>query len=111
MNWISLQDEKQLDEIVAASITIPQVIFKHSTRCGISSMAKNRLDKSEAPSGINFYLLDLIKHRNLSNKIASDFGVSHQSPQVLVINNGECVYNESHSGIFFDEIEAVAKLK
>jgi bacillithiol system protein YtxJ len=111
MNWISLQDERQLDEIVAASITIPQVIFKHSTRCGISSMAKNRLDKNDAPAGINFYLLDLIKHRNISNKIASEFRVFHQSPQVLVINNGKCVYDESHSGIVFDEIEAVTKQK
>lgn len=106
MNWIPLQDEKQLNEIVAASNNIPQVIFKHSTRCGISSMAKSRLDKKNAPEGINFYLLDLIRFRNLSNKIASVFGISHQSPQVLVINNGKCIYNESHSGISFDEIEA-----
>ncbi|MEO8820633.1 MAG: bacillithiol system redox-active protein YtxJ [Ginsengibacter sp.] len=111
MNWISLQDEKQLDEIIAASNIIPQIIFKHSTRCGTSSMVKNRLDKNEAPPGINFYLLDLLKHRSLSNKIASEFGVYHQSPQVLVIDNGKCVYNESHSGIVFDEIEAAAKQK
>ncbi|HSN08186.1 MAG TPA: bacillithiol system redox-active protein YtxJ [Hanamia sp.] len=111
MNWIPLQDEKQLDEIVANSNTIPQVIFKHSTRCAVSSMAKNRLDRMEAPEGVNFYILDLIRHRNISNKIASDFGVSHQSPQVLVINNGECIYNESHSGIIFDEIEAATMQK
>lgn len=111
MNWISLQDEKQLDEIIAASNAIPQVIFKHSTRCGTSSMVKNRLDRNEAPTGINFYLLDLLKQRNISNKIASEFGVAHQSPQVLVINNGECIYNESHSAIIFDEIETAAKIK
>lgn len=108
MNWIPLQDEKQLEEIVTNSNTIPQVIFKHSTRCSVSSMAKNRLDRKEAPSGINFYLLDLIRYRNISNKVASDFGVMHQSPQVLVINKGECIYDESHSGIIFDEIEAAA---
>jgi bacillithiol system protein YtxJ len=111
MNWIPLQDEKQLEEIVTNSNTIPQVIFKHSTRCAVSSMAKNRLDRKEAPAGINFYLLDLIRHRNISNKVASDFGVSHESPQVLVINNGQCIYNESHSGIIFDEIEAAALQK
>ena len=111
MNWITLQDEKQLNEIIADSNTIPQVIFKHSTRCSISSMAKSRLDRKEAPGGINFYLLDLIRHRNISNKIASEFGVMHQSPQVLVIDNGKCIYNESHSGIIFDEIEAAALQK
>jgi bacillithiol system protein YtxJ len=107
MNWIPLSDESQLNDIVANSKTVPQVIFKHSTRCSISSMAKNRLDRKEAPSGINFYLLDLIRYRNISNRIAKDFEVRHESPQVLVIENGKCVYNESHSGISFDEIEAV----
>ncbi|MEO8721030.1 MAG: bacillithiol system redox-active protein YtxJ [Ginsengibacter sp.] len=109
MNWIPLNQETQLDDIVANSNNIPQVIFKHSTRCSISSMAKNRLDKKEAPDGTNFYLLDLIKFRSLSNKIASDFHISHQSPQILIIQNGKCVYNESHGGITFDEIEAVTK--
>jgi bacillithiol system protein YtxJ len=107
MNWIPLNDETQLDEILAASNNIPQVIFKHSTRCSISSMAKNRLDRKNAPDGINFYLLDLIKYRSISNRIAEIFNVSHQSPQVLVVQNGKCIFNESHSGIDFDEIEAV----
>lgn len=106
MNWIPLEDEKQLDEIIINSETIPQVIFKHSTRCSVSRMAKSRLDKNNAPDGIHFYFLDLIKYRDLSNKISVYFEVRHQSPQVLVIINGKCVYNESHSGIIFDEIEA-----
>jgi bacillithiol system protein YtxJ len=108
MNWIPLQDELQLEEIVANSSIRPQVIFKHSTRCSVSSMAKNRLDKKDQPEGIDFYFLDLIKHRNISNKIAADFKVAHQSPQILVINKGKCAYDESHSGIMMDEIEAAA---
>ncbi len=108
MNWIPLQNEHQLEEIILNSNNKPQVIFKHSTRCSISSMAKNRLDKKEQPEGMDFYYLDLIKHRNISNKIATDFQVQHQSPQVLVINNGKCIYDESHSGITMDEIESYA---
>lgn len=108
MNWIPLQDEKQLNEIVSNSDNIPQVIFKHSTRCSISSMAKSKLDKKDAPEGIDFYLLDLIRFRSLSNKIATDFGISHQSPQVLVIDKGKCIFNESHFGISFDEITSAA---
>ena len=73
MNWINLQSEDQLQEIVSNSNSKPQVIFKHSTRCSISSMAKNRLDKKENPDGIDFYYLDLIRHRNISNKIADRF--------------------------------------
>ena len=108
MNWIPLQDEKQLNEIVSNSNQIPQVIFKHSTRYYISSMTKSKLDKKDAPEGINFYLLDLIRFRSLSNKIATDFGISHQSPQVLVIDKGKCIFNESHFGISFDEITSAA---
>ena len=105
MNWMPLQEESQLEKIIADSGTVPQVIFKHSTRCPISSMVKNRIDKNDAPDGSNFYFLDLIKHRNVSNKIAEDFNVPHQSPQILVIQNGKCIYNESHSAIVFDDIE------
>jgi bacillithiol system protein YtxJ len=106
MDWINLQSEDQLQEIISNSNSKPQVIFKHSTRCSISSMAKNRLDKKDNPDGMDFYYLDLIRHRNISNKIASDFDVTHQSPQVLVIDHGKCVYDESHSGIMMDDIVA-----
>lgn len=108
MDWIPLHEESQLDKIIADSNNTAQVIFKHSTRCSTSSMAKNRLDKHDAPDGINFYFLDLIKHRNISNKIADYFNVRHQSPQILVINKGKCVFTENHSGIIFDEIEEAA---
>ncbi len=108
MNWIPLQNEAQIDEIVSKSSQKPQVIFKHSTRCSISSMAKNRLDKKNAPEGIDFYYLDLIQFRKISNKIAVDFNVTHQSPQVLIIDHGICIYDESHSGITMDDIAANA---
>lgn len=104
MNWIYLTNEEQLAQIKANSNTKPQVIFKHSTRCSISSVAKHRLEKSNQPEEMNFYFLDLIKYRPISNKIAEDFKVYHESPQVLVIKNGECIYDESHSGIHMEAI-------
>ncbi len=104
MNWIPLTTDTELEEIISKSHTQTQVIFKHSTRCAISSMAKNRLDRSGEVAGIAFHYLDLFAHRALSNKIAELFHVWHESPQVLVIKNGECVYDESHSGINMDEI-------
>lgn len=109
MNWTPLQDVLQLTEIVNNSNITPQVIFKHSTRCSVSSMVKKRLDKNDAPEGTTFYFLDLIKHRSISNKIAEHFAVRHESPQILVINRGKCVFTESHSGIVFDEIEVVVR--
>ena len=105
MNWTNISDIAELETIKEKSFSQPQVIFKHSTRCSISSMAKSRLERSKSPEeGIQFYYLDLIAYRNISNGIAQAFDVEHASPQVLVIKNGECVYDESHSGIDMDEI-------
>jgi len=108
MNWNILQSEQQLENLKKHSATKPQVIFKHSTRCSISSMTKARLERSPEPEGLDFHFLDLIAHRGLSNKIAEDFKVEHESPQVLVIKNGACVYDESHNGISMDELKELA---
>jgi len=104
MNWILLTDETQLQQIIQQSAAKPQLIFKHSTRCGISSMARNRLERNSPPDGIDFYFLDLLQHRQLSQQVAGIFNVEHESPQVLLIKNGQCIYDESHSGISMDEI-------
>lgn len=104
MKWLPLETEMQLEDIITQSRAKPCVIFKHSTRCSISAMAKARMDKEETHAAADFYYLDLIAHRNISNKIAEFFHVKHESPQVLLIKNGACVYEESHNGILFDEI-------
>jgi bacillithiol system protein YtxJ len=109
VNWKEFFDESGLEVIKKLSLEKPQVIFKHSTRCSISSMAKSRLERATTPDGIDFNYLDLIAHRNISNKIASDFNVEHASPQILIIKNGECVYDESHNAISMDEIVEVAE--
>jgi bacillithiol system protein YtxJ len=104
MNWINLESEQQLDEIREKSASRPQVIFKHSTRCPTSALVKKRLERSEPPHAFDFYYLDLISHRPVSNKVSETFQVYHESPQVLVIRNGKCIYDESHLGIEMDEI-------
>ncbi len=108
MDWINLVSDQQLQEIKNKSNQKPQVIFKHSFRCSLSGMAKNRLDKAATPEGMDFYFLDLIKHRDISHKISQEFKVYHESPQVLIIKNGESVYNESHTAINMQEIVAHA---
>lgn len=104
MNWIQLTAATQLDSIKEKSHQVPQVIFKHSTRCSISSMALGRLERASVPANADFYYLDLIAHRDLSQKVAADYHVHHESPQVLVIRNGECIYDESHMGISMEDI-------
>lgn len=104
MNWIELNSEEQVQEIIEKSRQKPQVIFKHSIRCSISAMAKARLERSLVPENADFYFLDLITNRNVSNKVSLMFQVYHESPQVLVIRNGECTYDESHGAISMNEI-------
>ena len=104
MNWIELSEETQLETINTQSTQQPVVIFKHSTRCSISTMAKSRLERETAPDNTLFYYLDLIRYRNISNKIATEYAVHHESPQLLLIKNGECVYEETHNGISMHDL-------
>ena len=100
MDWKYLESEEGLDALSKQSADKPQVIFKHSTRCITSSMAKNRMDNSkQLLDNADVYLLNVIEHRSVSDLVARRFGVVHESPQVLVIKNGKAVYNESHVGI------------
>ena len=109
MNWIELNQIEQLNQIRELSKTRPQVIFKHSTRCFISTMIKDRLELVGPPDETDFYFLDLLRHRQLSNKIAATFSVHHESPQILLIRNGECTFDESHEGIDMNEIAEQAR--
>lgn len=109
MNWIPLQTEAQLEDIKTKSAHRPQLIFKHSTRCSTSAVVKGRLERAEKPETIDFYYLDLLNYRPVSNKIAHTFRVGHESPQVLLIRNGECIYDESHMGITMADIVDAAR--
>ncbi len=109
MSWNILTTEQELDTIREKSNAKPQVIFKHSTRCSISSVIKTRLEKTNIPDHIDFYYLDLLAHRSLSNKISKVFDVYHESPQILLIQNGECTYDESHLSIHMKDIIAAVK--
>lgn len=104
MNWIPLLTETQLEEIKARSADRPQLIFKHSTRCSTSAVVKGRLERGKGPETIDFYYLDLINYRPVSNKIADLFQIDHESPQVLLIRDGQCIYDESHMGITMADI-------
>ena len=101
VNWIELNGEAQLEELLKESKDQPVLIYKHSTRCGISSMTLNRLesDWDEAMHGIGAYFLDLIAYRSVSNAVAEQLGVMHQSPQVILLRDGKVVHDASHMEI------------
>ena len=106
MNWKILQSVTQLKEIIERSKDTPCLIFKHSIRCNISSMIKHRLESNWHfdDKEIEVYYLNLISYRSISNEIAEIFKVQHESPQILLIQDGVCTYNASHLDIHVDAI-------
>lgn len=107
VNWIDLTSNEQLDELDEQSREKPVLFFKHSTRCSISTMAKSRLNSNWdlSEDDIIPVYLDLLKYRPLSNALAERYGIMHESPQVLLIKDGRCVYNASHNAIGVREIK------
>lgn len=105
--FYTLDKMEQFDEIDEISQTKPVVLFKHSTRCSISRMALKQFDAefNYPEEKIDWYLLDLLNHRDLSNEIASRYNVVHQSPQIVVIRNGKAVFNESHDSISVEDLK------
>ena len=104
MDWKSISQLSDLEKIRESSFLKPQVIFKHSTRCSISHVAKSRLERGPVSDSVDYHYLDLINFREISNKIAEDFQVSHESPQILLIIKGECTLDSSHNDIRPEEI-------
>lgn len=99
--WNQLTDIETLEEIAEISHQQPVAILKHSTSCGISRMVLRQFEKEyDLDEGsIKLYFLDLLNHRDISNKIAAKFNVPHQSPQLIIIKDGKAVYDASHNEI------------
>ena len=108
MEWTQLTSLNQLEKIKEESKDRHVVIFKHSTSCYISKMVLNGFESNLPYDQLNdaysFYFLDLIKYRSVSNKIAEDFNVRHESPQLIVIKDSIAVHNSSHSSISVEEM-------
>ena len=107
MKWSELRSVNQLDQIREESREKSVLIFKYSSRCSLSQMALDRLERnwkeSEMPH-VKPYFLDLISYREISNRIAHEFEVEHESPQILIIENGKSIYDQSHMGINYGQI-------
>jgi bacillithiol system protein YtxJ len=115
MHWIKITQNEDLEQLKSESFKAPVLIFKHSTRCGTSALVIDKLERrwdETETSGIQAYYLDLIRHRDLSNQIEREFGVYHESPQVIIIHHGKAVYDASHFLINYsnilDELEKVS---
>lgn len=112
MNWLKLESIEQLQTIKDNSSKNLVLIFKHSTRCSISRAVLDRLERNwqqDEMRDVKPFFLDLIRYRDVSDQLAEDFSVEHESPQVLFIKNGQSVYDRSHIGINYKELAAIAQ--
>lgn len=109
--WHVLGTLDQLDTIIEESKDKPVVIFKHSTRCGISRGVLKIFERNYnyTDERLKLYFLDLLQNRDISNDIAARFKVRHESPQLLIIKNGVAVYHNSHHAIEASQIEEFLK--
>ena len=109
MKWIPLISEAQLLEIKQDSHEKPVMIFKHSTSCSTSAMVLDRLERKwqgDEIGNIPIYFLDLLRYRSISDQISIDFDLRHESPQLLVVEEGSVTYHDSHFGIAYQALLA-----
>ncbi|RZJ35379.1 MAG: bacillithiol system redox-active protein YtxJ [Flavobacterium sp.] len=107
IRWKSLTEVKQLEQLLTDSFEKPVFIFKHSTRCSISRMALRQFETHYhlGPEEADGYYLDLLEHRMVSDAVAARLEITHQSPQLILIRDGKCVFTESHGEIDAEDLE------
>ncbi len=110
-DWHILSSVETLNQAIKESNAHPIALFKHSTRCPISTMAKSRLERTNNDAlADRIYYLDLLKYRDISNAIAEKLSVNHESPQVIVVKNGKAAYVATHNSITPDDLEVALEL-
>ncbi|AZB29145.1 MULTISPECIES: bacillithiol system redox-active protein YtxJ [Chryseobacterium] len=105
--WKTIKSEEDLEKAIKQSYENRVAVFKHSTSCFISKTVLKNFEKEIENSdeqNVSFYFLDLLAFRPISNKIAEDFGIRHESPQLIVIEDGKAINNASHQDISLSQI-------
>ena len=99
--WKKICNDDDLNEAIQKSFHQKTVIFKHSTRCFISKTVLSNFEKEVKNSDkkAGFYFLDILAYRDLSNKIAEQFLIRHESPQIIILENGSVINHASHQSI------------
>jgi bacillithiol system protein YtxJ len=102
MTWKKVTSGEQLREVIDESDQGPVVIFKHSPRCPISSLALSRFEGTFQT--MDYYLIDVVSQRELSQNVAASLGVMHESPQLLLLSKKQCIHHSSHLGISSNDV-------
>jgi len=113
LDWRKLENTNQLINAIEISHEKPVVIFKHSTRCGISRMVLNQFQNNAEfdEDKVLLLYLDLLAHRNISDEISNRFGIMHQSPQMIILKDEKVIHHSSHSAIVPSAVNQVLNSK
>jgi bacillithiol system protein YtxJ len=107
-NLRPVSDLAQLEQLITDSHAQPVLLFKHSFTCGVSAEALDELvshlDAGE--TSVQYGLITVQTHREVSNAAAARLGVRHQSPQAILIHGGRAVWNASHFRVNSDGIRS-----
>ncbi|WP_080779149.1 bacillithiol system redox-active protein YtxJ [Chryseobacterium phocaeense] len=105
--WKNIESEEDLNKAIESSYQHRIAIFKHSTRCFISKTVLNNFEKEidNLDEKMDLYYLDLLEHRPISNKISEDLGIRHESPQLIIIEDGRVINSASHEDISISHIK------
>lgn len=106
IQWHTIDKEEDLEKVLRDSHQSDQLIFKHSNACGISNIVKSRLEKESQvlKTHTDVYLINVLRNRTLSNQLAELLTVRHESPQILLISDGECIFHSSHFDVSLKNI-------
>ena len=100
-NFITLATTEKLDQLFEQSNNQPVILFKHSTTCPISAGVYDEVSKFDG----DVNLIVMQSARNISEAIAERTGIRHESPQAIVIKNGEAVYQASHFDVTVEDLK------
>jgi bacillithiol system protein YtxJ len=99
---VELDTSEALASCLARSESEPVFIFKHSTRCPVSSRARSEVERyidEAGETGLPVYLNYVVESRPVSNEIERSLGIRHESPQLFLLRAGKVVWHTSHGGI------------
>lgn len=104
--WYVLKSISEADEVLDQSNRRPQLIYKHSNRCGTCMFAKSEIEKSseEIREHADMHFLDVIRNREVSDYLAEELNIRHESPQAILFKDGKVAWHDSHSAIKSNKI-------
>ena len=108
---VHVEDLAQLDRLLRSAEPQPLLLFKHSRTCGTSAQALDELlaHLDELGTNARYAIVTVQTHREVSTAVAKTLGIRHETPQVLLIQDGRVVWSASHFRVTADAVDAAIR--